>query len=221
MKPSVRSRTQATDCADSDGGLHQIVANGVAHHACDVMQVQVLTDLEPVCAHRCSTALESLLCGRSRRQPGETRCHEAARHHRQLTAVLESFAQWPSAALRDRPQSRRASGQRVCSMQGLAARHFRHESSPQPPIQVSPAPRCRSRHFSDCNSSSSTLVGSWNNFSGRSGQSRQAVSLPGAGSGRLWGGAVSGATTAMSCIFQPVLPALVMSGDIASMVAGP
>jgi hypothetical protein len=64
-------------------------------------------------------------------------------------------------------------------------------------------------------------VGWCNNFSGQIGQSRQAVSLPGAGSGRVWGGAVSGAMTTRSCIFQPVLPTLVMRGDIASMVAGP
>jgi hypothetical protein len=56
-----------------------------------------------------------------------------------------------------------------------------------PPFQVSPAPRCRSRRFSDCNRSISSPVGSRDNFSGFSGQSRQVVSLPGCRIGRALG----------------------------------
>lgn len=41
------------------------MADGVAHHSCDVMQDQALTDLEPVCAHLCSPALGQVAPARS------------------------------------------------------------------------------------------------------------------------------------------------------------
>jgi hypothetical protein len=185
------------------------------------MQDQVLTDLESVCAHRCSNVLGRPACGRSRRQPGETKCHGVALHHRQLTAVMERFAQLPSAALHDRQKSGRAYGQQVCRMHGLAARNFRQESPPTascPGIASAQVPFTTLQRLQQFQFLARRLVGQLQRLERTISASR---SLPGAGSDGLWGVAVSGAMTAMSCSLQPVLATLVMSGDIASMVAGP